>query len=214
MDMEFQGTGARGMSGLDLERWRGHVPGLMGARAAYAVLAPVVCEPGKEPALLFEVRAGALRRQPGEVCFPGGKIEPGETPVQCALREAWEELGIPPSAVEVVGQTDFIAHQSGFLMYPVLGRVAGRGPECERKNAAEVAESFLVPVSFFEENPPEVWRYPLEPRIPEDFPYERVGISRDYPWRGGRADVPIYEYGGHVIWGLTARIVRHLFGHD
>lgn len=195
-----------------LERWRGRVPGLMGARSAYAVLVPVVCEPGREPALLFEVRAGTLRRQPGEVCFPGGKMEPGETPVQCALREAEEELGIPPAAVEVVGELDFIAHQSGFLMYPVLGRVEGRGPEGERINAAEVAESFLVPLSFFEKNPPELWTYPLIPQIPDDFPYERLGIPRDYPWRSGRGEVPVYLYEGHTIWGLTARIVRHLFG--
>lgn len=193
-------------------RWRDHVPGLMGSDASYAVLVPLVCEAGKEPALLFEVRADTLRRQPGEVCFPGGKIESGETPAECALREAWEELGIPPSAVEVVGQLDFLCHQSGFLMYPVLGRVAGRGPQWERPNAAEVAHSFLVPLSFFETHPPEVWSYPLKPELPAGFPYERVGIPRDYPWRGGRADVPIYLYEGHTIWGLTARIVRHLFG--
>lgn len=201
------------MKHFDLERWRGHTPGLMGAQAAYAVLVPVVEEEGREPAILFEVRAGTLRRQPGEVCFPGGKLEAGETPVQCALREAEEELGIPACAVEVIGEADFLAHQSGFLMHPVLARVQGRGAERERPNPDEVAETFLVPISFFENHPPRVWSYPLEPRIPEDFPYEELGISRQYPWRGGKADVPVYVYEGHTIWGLTARIVRYLFGH-
>lgn len=201
------------MEQFDLERWRGHIPGLMGAKSAYAVLVPVVEEEGREPCLLFEVRAKTLRRQPGEVCFPGGKMEAGETPELCALREAEEELGIPREAVEVIGQADFLAHQSGFLMHPVLARVKGAGEARQRLNPDEVDHAFLVPVSFFEKNPPEVWTYPLTPQIPEDFPYERLGISRDYPWRSGRADVPVYVYEGRVIWGLTARIVRHLFGH-
>ena len=46
--------------------------------------------------------------------------------------------------------------------------------------------------------------------MPEDFPYELIGFPQGYPWRKGRASVPIYRWQGHVIWGLTGRIVRHL----
>ena len=75
------------MTGLELERaWRGREPGLLGRKHACAVLCPFV-ETEEGLRLLFEVRAPSLRRQGGEVCFPGGRMEPGETPEQCALRE-------------------------------------------------------------------------------------------------------------------------------
>ena len=70
------------------------VPGLMDASGRYAVLVPLVERDG-EVYVLYEVRAATMRRQPGEVCFPGGHIEGDESPENCAVRETWEELGIP-----------------------------------------------------------------------------------------------------------------------
>ncbi len=75
---------------------------------------------------------------------------------------------------------------------------------------AEVAEAFTVPLSFFRETEPEIWRYDLLPQVPEDFPYGPVGIPRDYYWSHGRAEVPIWHYRNHVIWGMTARLVREI----
>ena len=75
---------------------------------------------------------------------------------------------------------------------------------------AEVAEVFTVPLSFFRSTPPEVYAYDLIPQIPADFPYEAMGISPDYPWSRGKSDVPVWYYEGHVIWGMTARILRDI----
>ena len=189
-------------------RFEGHVPALLGAREHYAVLVPLV-EGADGPALLFEVRAASLRRQPGEVCFPGGKMEPGEDPVACALRETEEELGISPAAVRPIALLDYLHHQGGFVMHPVLGEVDPAAVAAMRPARAEVAEAFLVPLSFFERTEPAVYTYPLEPKVGEDFPYERLGLE-GYRWRGGSVEVPIYNYGGHAIWGMTGRVVRSL----
>ena len=189
-------------------RFGGHTPGLMGARHAFAVLCPLVERPGG-PHLLFEVRAAELR-QGGEVCFPGGKLEPGETPEAGALRETEEELAVPASEITLLGRTDFLCSQRGFLLHPFLGLVSPAGMAAMRPSPAEVAEVFTVPLSFFRETAPDIRRYELLPQVPEDFPYGPVGIPRDYPWARGRAEVPIWYYKGRAIWGMTARLVREI----
>lgn len=189
-------------------RFCGHTPELLGARHSYAVLCPLTEEPDGLH-LLFEVRAAGLR-QGGEVCFPGGRAEPGETPETCALRETEEELAIPPSAVTVLGTPDFICSQRGFLLRPVLGLVSPAGLEGMRPSPSEVAEVFTVPLSFFQSTEPQVYTYPLIPGQPEGFPYEELGIPRDYPWSCGHVEIPVWQYQGHVIWGMTARIIRGL----
>ena len=199
------------MSG-ELERLRrrfeGHTPGLLGAERSYAVLAPLVERPDGLH-LLFEVRAPQLR-QGGEVCFPGGRMEPGESAADCALRETEEELSIPRREVTLLGTPDFICNQRGFLLRPVLGLVSPAGLRALRPSPAEVAEAFTVPLAFFRETEPDVRHYELVPRVPEDFPYGPVGIPRDYPWSHGEVELPIWYYGGHVVWGMTARLVREI----
>lgn len=190
------------------QRYEGRVPGLLDVRRNYAVLCPFV-EKEDGVHILFEVRAKELR-QGGEVCFPGGAMEEGESAAECALRETEEELGIPREEIALFGEGDFQAGQDGFMFRPLLGVVSRAGLSAMRPSAAEVAEVFTVPLRFFQETPPEVYTYDLVPKLPEAFPYEAVGISPQYPWRGGRVDVPIWYYEGHVIWGLTGRVIRDL----
>ena len=158
-------------------RYGGHQPGLLGARHSYAVLCPLVERP-EGLHLLFEVRARNLS-QGGEVCFPGGRMEAGESPAQCALRETQEELAIPPGEVTLLGTPDFICNQAGFLLRPVVGLVSPAGFDAMVPSPDEVAEVFTAPLRFFAETAPESWHYELVPQVPEDFPYEPVGIPRD-----------------------------------
>ena len=190
------------------ERFRNHTPGLMDAQRAYAVLCPLIDAPDG-PELLFEVRAAGIR-QGGEVCFPGGRIEPGETPLQCALRETEEELSIPRDYITPLGRMDFICNQRGFLLHPVPGLLHAEGLRYLRASAAEVSETFTAPLSFFRDTPPELYAYELVPRPPEGFPYDKVGVASDYPWAPGKVHVPVWYWRGHAIWGMTARITAYL----
>ena len=84
-----------------------HRPSLQQARGEFAVLVPLVEGP-EGLSLLYEVRPAKLHHHSGEVCFPGGRMEPGETPRQCALRETREELGIPAERIGLLGDLDFL----------------------------------------------------------------------------------------------------------
>ena len=75
---------------------------------------------------------------------------------------------------------------------------------------AEVAEVFTVPLRFFQETAPEVYAYTQEPVVQPDFPFDAVGVPRDYRFARGRVEVPVWQYENHVIWGITARITRSI----
>ena len=186
-----------------------HIPGLLDGKGAFAVLVPLV---QREDGLhvLYEVRAMTLRRQPGEVCFPGGHIEPGETPERCALRETEEELGIPVDKIRVLGRLDFIAHRANFIMYPILALIDGETADGMNICEAEVGETFEVPLSHLLSTDPIEYDYELIPTPARNFPYEVLNIPRDYKWQIGSENVPVYPWQGHAIWGLTGRITRHL----
>ena len=196
----------------DLRRiWAEYTPGLLSASARYAVLCPITERPDGLH-ILLEVRAAHLR-QGGEVCFPGGRAEPGETWEDCALRETSEELSIPPEEIEIIGKTDFLCVPGKSLLQPVLGVVSPAGLNAMSPSRSEVAEVFTVPLNFLRATKPELYTYRLKAQIPEDFPYDAVGIPQDYRWAGGEAEVPIWHYEGHVIWGMTARILLDILRH-
>lgn len=194
-------------------KWCQHTPVLMGGRRRFAVVCPLV-DTEEGLSVLFEVRAATLRRQPGEVCVPGGKIEPGETPIECALRETQEELAIPASEIEILGMGDFIAHHAGFTIQPVLCKISEAGFRAMHPSPDEVGEVFTVPVSYLREHPPLDCHYDLQPVTPEDFPSEKIGYPNGYNWPIGQVEIPIWQYKGHSIWGMTARMVYHFVGQD
>ena len=187
-------------------RWGGREPEWMDEKRRCAVLVPFLEKDG-ELHLLFERRAGGIR-QGGETCFPGGGAEPGESDTACALRETEEELGIPPSEIQVLGRSDFLITPAGVRLQPVLGLLSPGAMGLLRPSPAEVAETFTVPFAFFRETEAELYAYTQEPVIQPDFPFEAVGVRPGYPFARGRVEVPVWHYETHVIWGITARIVR------
>ncbi|MDR3295557.1 MAG: CoA pyrophosphatase [Clostridiales Family XIII bacterium] len=183
------------------------MPRPIGAHKYFSVLAPLVVR-GGELHFLFELRSENLRRQPGEVSFPGGKVERGESPRECAIRETSEELGIPQAHIEVLGELDYIPAYSDTL-YSFLGVLPDADYE-KTMNRDEVREIFLAPAAFFMENEPEVYSFDVRPKVDEDFPYGKIRQAQGYKWRSSTMTVPIYSFGDKVIWGMTARITWNL----
>jgi len=154
-----------------------------------AVLIPVVAEP--EPTLLFTVRTENVSSHKGQIAFPGGRIDPPDASIAAAaLRENHEELGIEPGAVEVIGELDsFPTFVSGYVVTPVVGWLA-REPEIT-PNPSEVAEVLHVPIG----------------ELVEDIRSEAgfTHAERTYPTEA-------WVWNDHVIWGVTARILRSFLG--
>ena len=172
----------------------------------YSVTIPLI-ETEEGLSMVFEVRAAGLKTQPGDICFPGGRMEEGETALQCALRELKEETGISPSDLRVLGQFDTLHEFSGHTLYTFAVSLAPQALQKARLNQEEVAELFTVPLKFFRENTAEIYDIDVVSDV-SDFPYDKTGISPDYKWRKGKNLLPLYRYEDKIIWGITARIVK------
>ena len=189
--------------------YRGRQPQPIGRHRFFSVLVPVVEKDG-QPHLLFEVRARAMESQPGEICFPGGNVEPGEDPADCALRETMEEIGIAPEQVELIGPGDTLYGYANYTLYTYMGIVPYEACEQARLAPEEVDEIFLVPLQAFFDQVPQVQIEKIYTEISDDFPFEKIGIDESYPWRIGDWEIPIYDVEGRIIWGLTARITANM----
>jgi 8-oxo-dGTP pyrophosphatase MutT (NUDIX family) len=159
-----------------------------GALAPAAVLVPVVAA-RDVPWVLFTKRALGLADHAGEISFPGGRIEAGDTdPVSAALRETEEELGVPRAGVEVLGALDDYETRTGFRVSPIVGIV--RPPLVLRPDPREVAAVIQVPLAHL-----------LDP----------ANHRREEREAGGRIRrFHAIVYGEHVIWGATAGMIVNL----
>ncbi len=158
---------------------------LNGLRKA-AVLLPLLCD-GDQWHLLFIRRTELVQDHKGQVSFPGGAFEPEDADLEAtALRETWEEVGIPSQAVTLLGKLPVFPSVSRFAITPVVGQIPWPYPL--KLEPAEVSRAFTIPIEWLAN--PANW---------SEKPYLRSN---------GRQDKVIFfnPYDGELLWGITARI--------
>lgn len=191
---------------IDLEKIKKHVPGIMDfdqLRKSAVAIPLIETERGME--ILFQERSHHIDRQPGDICFPGGMIEAGETPEEAALREICEELLISPHQVELIGACDILLTGKGAAIYPFVVRLYDYENTFSRD---EVESVFTVPVTYFRDTEPEEVFVTTKDFPDEDFPFHRVFGGRDYPWGQLKRRIIFYQYEDKNIWGLTGRMIE------
>ncbi len=188
------------------EEFLARQPEIIGADKCrqYAILIPLIKVEGMD-CMLLEKRARHLRRQPGEICFPGGKLEPGESYQECAIRETMEELQLMKHQINVIGTGDIYISPFNLMIHTYIGEIKDYR---DTFSAAEVEEVIKVPVDFLREHPPQIYEGKLINEPAEDFPYELIPGGVNYPWAKGSYEVLFYRYKDWIIWGMTAQIVR------
>ncbi|GAA0580653.1 hypothetical protein GCM10009416_18880 [Craurococcus roseus] len=152
-----------------------------------AVLVPIVSHP-EEPSVLLTLRSPRLSSHAGQVSFPGGRMEPGETPEAAAVREAAEEVGLDPRLPELIGRLPEHLTGTGYHVTPVVALLPA--PLVLTPDPAEVAEAFELPLSTV-----------LDPAAPE---------RRSGEFRGRRREFWVWPHERHYIWGATAAILVNL----
>jgi peroxisomal coenzyme A diphosphatase NUDT7 len=173
----------------------------------FSVLLPLIEKEG-ETHVLFEVRSQQLRRQPGEICFPGGRMDEEDIDDRyTAIRETTEELGITRNNIQQVFPLDYIVTAFGTIIYPYVGFIVE--PERIKPNPSEVAEVFTVPISYFQTTEPDCYKINFNIQPEPNFPFELIEGGENYNWTARKVDEYFYHYKGRVIWGLTARILTH-----
>jgi 8-oxo-dGTP pyrophosphatase MutT (NUDIX family) len=152
-----------------------------------AVLVPII-DYGHSLSVLFTQRSWQLTHHPGQISFPGGKLEIAETAIAAALRETEEEIGVPAQHIELLGHLHSLNTLTGFHISPWVGLLPSS--IAIKLDPAEVSGVFEVPLAFFL-NPANRHRLYL-------------------PWQGKTRQLHFMPYQNKLIWGATAAIIQQL----
>ncbi len=200
-------------------------PGIIG-RDEYTNSSVLILMFEKDNELSFILqKRSANVRQGGEIGFPGGVFDPGRdrNTEDTALRETMEEMGIPRDKIHLIGQTDSLITMSGMIVDGFIAVAEIEDPQKLDINPAEVEKVLSVPVSFFEENDPEIFSVNavVQSSVIDSsgnekiiFPAKELDLPERYhkSWGGSLRKVYLYRYGGELIWGMTARFIFDLAG--
>jgi len=172
---------------------------------SYAILLPIVEENGKLY-ILFEVRAKHLNNQPGEICFPGGKVDEVDSGlIDAAIRETSEELGVETHHIVDVYPLDYTI--GNMNIYPFVGCLL----ESQKINPCpeEVDSIFMISLDDLLKIEPLEHVIKYVPTFEDNFPFDLIQNGRDYRWFPREVTLYFYLYEDKVIWGLTAQILHH-----
>ncbi|MGM0854252.1 MAG: NUDIX hydrolase [Bacillota bacterium] len=193
-----------------LKLFKERTPGVLGSEtfSEYAILLPLI-EVNGQTHVLFEVRSLNMRRQPGEICFPGGRIDRSDSDEKAAaIRETSEELGIHTDTISDVYPLDYIVSPFGTIIYPYVGKINVSLKEL-KPNQAEVEEIFTTPLTYLQEREPDLYNIKFKMEPEESFPFKQIPGGENYNWQARTMKEHFYYYEDKVIWGLTARVLHH-----
>ena len=171
-----------------------------------AVLIPIITIENQLH-LLFQVRSKKLKWQPGDICFPGGRVEAtDDNPEYTAKRETFEELGITIDQITILGQLPKFIASLGMMIYPFVAKIESL--DNLLLNQDEVESIFTVPLEWFINHQPKQATMLVGFKPDDNFPFELVP-NRTANWQQkSQHDVYFYKYENFVIWGLTAQIIN------
>lgn len=185
-------------------KMKDYKPQIYGGRKESAVLIPLI-EVDGEWHILYEVRS-KLVSQAGDSSFPGGKVEPGESYEEAAIRETMEELNLSRDHIKVYGEMDFIIGQF-MIIRCFVGELVGINVSDIKPNE-EVEQIYTVPLNYFIENDPNYFSVHYNPRLEQEFEKSLGENEFERKLRNHGEKIPVYEIKDHSLWGYTANLTE------
>ena len=173
----------------------------------YATILPLI-EINGQWHILYEVR-GKFISHPSDTSFPGGKIELGETPQEAAIREAYEEIGVDPQAIDIIGELDYIVRD--FRVVYCYVAVIRSYDFAHFQESDEVSRIFTVPLDYLLDKKPKFFPIHITENLADHFPFEQIFPKQNYHQRQRDIEIPVYQLRPLVnenLWGLTAQLTH------